>query len=175
MQKRVAVIIANGSEEIEAITPIDVFRRTDAVCDIVSVAELTVTCSHNVKVRADKLIGEVSLSDYDAIVIPGGMPGATNIANCRHVIDGLKVAITKGKVVGAICASPAVVLACNGLLDGVKATCYPAPDFIKMMEKSVYTATDVEVDKNVITANGPRSALAFSLELCKRLGLTPKF
>lgn len=175
MQKRVAVIVANGSEEIEAITPIDVLRRTGASVDVISVNDLVVTCSHDIKVQAEMLASDFNVDNYDGIVIPGGMPGATNIASSKPIVDGLKSALEKGKVVGAICASPAVVLANNGLLDGAKATCYPAPDFIKMMDTAVYTGESVTVDKNIVTANGPRSALEFSLSVCKLLDLTPKF
>ena len=171
---KVAVFIANGSEEIEALTPVDVIRRTGIDCDLISVNEKVVTCSHNVLVTADKRIEEADLSMYDALVIPGGMPGATNIATCKKAVEGIRGAIENGKVVASICASPAVVLADNGLTEGYKTTCYPATQFIQSLGEN-YTGADVEIDRNLITANGPKSALKFSLAICEALNLTPKF
>lgn len=171
---KIAVLIANGSEEIETITPVDIIRRTGATCETVSVNGKTLTCSRGVVIVADKLIEEVSLDDYDGIVIPGGMPGATNIAGCEKAIEGVRTAIKQGKVIASICASPAVVLASNGLIDKRKATCYPAKDFIDKLGES-YTGNSVEVDGNLITANGPESAMEFSLKICEKLNLKPKF
>lgn len=171
---KVAVLIANGSEEIETITPVDVMRRAGISCETVSVSGKTVICSRGVSVVADKVIEEVSLDDYDGIVIPGGMPGATNIAGCEKAVEGVKKAIKQGKLIASICASPAVVLASNGLIENRKATCYPAKDFIDKLGES-YTGNSVEVDGNLITANGPESAMEFSLAICKSLGATPKF
>ena len=172
---KIAVLIANGSEEIETLTPLDIFRRCEnAVCDLISVSGKTPTCSHGVCVCADKEIEKVNLCDYDAVVIPGGMPGATNIANNERVISALKDLRENKKLIASICASPAVVLAKNGLLGGQKATWYPAPAFIELVGEN-YTGSDVEVGDNLITANGPKSAMQFSLEICKALGLKPKF
>ena len=171
--KKVAVIFASGMEEIEAITPVDVLRRAGAQVDVVSIGETEVKGSHNITVVADKLISQVDLNDYDALVIPGGMPGATNIASKIEVLTAIKSALEKGKMVGAICASPAVVLGENGLLNK-KATCYPAEGFVKILGDK-YTGNDVEVCDNLITANGPKSALKFALALATALGINPAF
>ncbi|MBO7345333.1 MAG: DJ-1/PfpI family protein [Clostridia bacterium] len=172
---KIAVLIANGSEEIETLTPLDIFRRCEnAHCDLISVSGKTPTCSHGVCVCADKEIDQVNLYDYDAVVIPGGMPGATNISNDKRVITALKKISESDKLIASICASPAVVLAKNGLLGEQKATCYPAPAFIELMGDN-YTGSDVEVGERLITANGPKSAMQFSIEICKALGLKPKF
>lgn len=172
---KVAVLIANGTEEIEALTPVDVLRRAGVECDLVSVNGTYPIGSHGITVKVDKTIDEVDLMAYGAIVVPGGMPGATNIADNSKVINALKNATQKNKVVAAICASPAVVLAANGLIDGKTATCYPAQAFIEMMSVANYTGADVEVDGNVITANGPKSAMKFALAICETLGVNPKF
>ena len=172
--KKVAIIIADGSEELEVITPLDILRRAEGVkCDLISVGIGTVTCSHALSINADKTIGEVDLNCYDAIVIPGGMPGATNIAKEERVIFALKSMQKAGKIIASICASPAVVLTKSGILEGKKATCYPAPDFISLMGES-YTGADVLVSDNLITANGPKSAFKFALEICKALKVQPK-
>ena len=172
--KKVAVILADGMEELEALTPIDVLRRANVLVDSISVGEQMVTSSHNVKVVADKMLQETDLGNYDCIVLPGGMPGAKNISQNRVVVSAVKNALAQNKLVCAICASPAVILAKHGLLNGYTATCYPASEFISDL-KCAYVEKDVEVCKNLITANGPRSAFSFALEICKALNVTPKF
>lgn len=172
--KKIAVIFADGTEELEALTPVDVLRRAGACVEIVSVSGKTPVGSHDIQIVTDKLVNEVDFSSYDGIVIPGGMPGAINIANDEMVVDALEEMVRDNKLVASICASPAIVLAKHDLLRDKKATCYPAPDFIKALGKS-YTGTDVEIDGNLITANGPKSAMKFSLAICDYLGLTPKF
>ena len=173
---KVAVIIANGTEEIEGLTPVDVIRRCEgAICDIVSVSGEVIKGSHGIEIKADKLASQTDFSCYDCIVIPGGMPGAVNIANDSFVVSALAKAIEGEKVVASICASPAVVLADKGLIKGKKVTCYPAEVFLDKLKECYYTGADVQVDGKLITANGPKSALSFSLEICNALGLTPKF
>ena len=173
MQK-VAVIIANGTEEIEVLTPVDILRRAGVDCDLVSVSGEHPTCSHAVTIKADKTVDQVDFNNYSAIVIPGGMPGAINIANNEKVVDGIRYLLDSGKIVASICASPAVVLGAHGFVKNKKVTCYPANDFIAVLKDSVYTAKDVEVDGNIITANGPKSAMEFSIAVCKVLGVEPK-
>jgi 4-methyl-5(b-hydroxyethyl)-thiazole monophosphate biosynthesis len=173
---KIAVLIANGSEEIELITPIDILRRAGVICDVVSVNDIAVNCSRGVNIIADKLITEICVSEYDGVVIPGGMPGATNISNSEQAINFIKYLLEQGKMVSSICASPAVVLAKHGLINGKKATCFPAQEFIETLKSSgaTYTANGVETDGNIITANGPKSAMEFSMQICAYLGLTPK-
>ena len=172
--KKIAVIFANGTEEIEGLTPVDVLKRAGVEVDIVSVSGKTPIGSHGIQILADKTANEVDFSTYDGIVIPGGMPGAVNISNEALVVDAIEKMMDENKLVAAICASPAVVLASRFLLNGKKSTCYPAPDFIKALG-DLYTGSDVEVDGNLITANGPKSAMKFSLAICEKLGVNPKF
>ena len=172
--KKIAVIIANGTEEIECLTPVDVLRRANATVDLISVSGEYPTCSHNVTVKADKIVENADFSVYDCMVIPGGMPGATNIASTEKVISALKEYKAQGKVIASICASPAVVLKEKNIIENEKATCYPAQAFIDTLGKN-YTGSDVEVCGNLITANGPKSAMKFSLAICEKLGLNPKF
>ena len=171
---KVAVLFADGTEEMEAITPVDVLRRAGAECDIVSVGEKYLTGSHGITIKSDKLIKEIDICSYDAVVIPGGMPGATNIAKCEMAIELIKNVISKGKLVAAICASPAVVLAQNDLLLATSATCFHADCFTSQLGKN-YTGKDVEISDNFITADGPKSALKFSLAISKYLGLDINF
>ncbi len=172
--KKIAVLFADGTEEVEGLTSVDILRRAGAKCDIVSVNGEFLTGSHDIVVKADKLINEIDKTEYDAVVIPGGMPGATNIANNKDAISLIEYAIKNDKLIASICASPAVVLASNGLIKNKKATCYPAGQFIDMIGEN-YTGADVETDENLITANGPKSALKFSLEIVKALDLEINF
>lgn len=171
---KVALLFADGTEEMEAITPVDVLRRAGAECDVVSVGGKYLTGSHGITIKADKLINDIDICSYDAVVIPGGMPGATNIAQNERAIDLIKHIINKGKLVAAICASPAVVLAQNDLLLARSATCFHADCFTSQLGNN-YTGKDVEISDNFITADGPKSALKFSLEIAKYLGLNFNF
>ena len=171
--KKIAVLFAFGTEEIEGITPVDILRRAGAECDIVSVSGKTIVGSHGIQIIADKLIEDINADDYDGVVIAGGMPGATNVSNNASAIEFIKKLNQKGKLVSAICASPAVVLVSHGLING-KATCYPAPQFIELMGDN-YVESDVVTTNNVITANGPKSALKFALEIVKYLKLNIEF
>ena len=170
---KIAVVFANGTEEIEGITPVDVLRRASVDCDIVSVSGGEPVGSHGISIKADLLSNELDMDNYDGIVIPGGMPGATNIANDEYVKNALIKANKEEKMIASICASPAVVLAPLGVLDGKKATSFPASDFVDVLGKA-YTGKNVEIDGHVITANGPKSALEFALKICEYLNVKPK-
>lgn len=172
--KKIAVLFANGTEEIEGITPVDVLRRAGATCDVVSVSGEYPVGSHGITIKAEILIENIDGDSYDAVVIPGGMPGAVNISSNFFAVRFIKKMVDSGKLVCAICASPAVVLARHDLLHGKKATCYPAEDFISSIKfDGEYTGASVERDGNLITANGPKSAMDFSIEIVKALDLTP--
>lgn len=171
---KVAVFFADGTEELEALTPVDLLRRVGASVDIVSVGDEFLTGSHGIIIKADKTIDKAIDCDYDALVIPGGMPGATNIAKNLSAMRMIENAVANKKLIASICASPAVVLASNNLLNGKKATCYPAIEFIKMMGEN-YLESDVVVSENLITANGPKSAFKFALEIISYLGLKTNF
>lgn len=171
---KIAVLFSFGTEEIEALTPVDVLRRAGATVDIVSVSGEYPKGSHDIIVKADKVVEDTDFSEYDAIVIPGGMPGAKIISENGMAMEGIINAIKSNKLVAAICASPAVVLGEHGLIGKNKATCYPADVFIEVLGEN-FTGKDVEVSDNLITANGPKSAMSFALEICKKLNLTPKF
>ena len=173
--KKAVVFLANGFEEIEALTVVDVLRRAGAEVDAVSVCGKEVTGAHGVTVIADKTDDEFDMEKYDAVVLPGGMPGAKILGECRKVVGCAAAFDARHKVVAAICAAPATVLGMNGLLSGRKATCYPAEQFIQVLEGASYTGEDMTTDGNLITANGPKSAMKFALAVCEKLGLKATF
>lgn len=172
--KKIAVLFADGTEELEALTPVDLLRRAGAECKIVSVQNEYLTGSHAITVKSDMNIHDACADDFDAVVIPGGMPGAENISNNALALSFIKDMINKNKLIASICASPAVVLSRNGLLVDRNATCYPAPQFVDILG-ACYTGADVEKDGNYISANGPKSAFKFSLAICEYLGLKINF
>ncbi|CAM9578896.1 unnamed protein product [Chrysoparadoxa australica] len=172
-EKTCLVPIADGSEELEGVTIVDTLVRAGVKVTLASVGpELSVTCSRGVKLTADVLIGDCSDKAYDAVVLPGGMPGATNLRESAALQAILKRHQGGGSLIGAICASPAVVLASLDMLKGKKATCYPAPKFQEMIPNLVTdeaVVVDEEGESRLITSCGPATALSFSLKIAELL------
>ena len=164
--KTILVFLADGFEEIEALTPIDVLRRAGLEVKTVSVMEGPVVVgAHGVPVIADCMFDEINPSHADMLLLPGGMPGATNLD--EH--DGLGSLIQNfaagGKDLAAICAAP-LVLGKRGLLNGKRATCYPG--FESYLEGAIYTAALVEQDGNFITGKGPGAAMDFAFAIVEK-------
>jgi len=165
MSKKVLVVIADGSEELEAVTIIDVLVRAGADVVVASVSNRQITASRGVKIVADALIGDCQNQEYDLIALPGGMPGAEHLRDCAELIELLKKQKEAGRLYAAICASPAVVLQYHGLLEGKKATGYPSANLDlpgRLDEKVV-------VDGNCVTSQGPGTAIEFALKLVELL------
>ncbi len=163
---KILVVIADGSEEIEAVTIIDTLRRAKTEVIVASVNDKQITASRGVRIVADAAIAECTGQKYDLIVLPGGMPGAEHLRDCKELIKMLGEQKQAGRYYAAICASPAVVLQHHGLLEGHKATCYPS--MMDQLKNPVKNAT-VVVDGNCITSQGPATALEFSLKLVELL------
>lgn len=161
MSKTVLVPIANGSEEMEAVCIINILRRAGAQVTVASVADrLTITASQKTKIEADLLIDACDASEFDMIILPGGMPGATNLASSESLLALLTAHVAAGKLYGAICASPAIVLEKHGLLADKKATCYPV--FQDQLSNAVPDDA-VVIDGNCITSQGPATVMPFAL------------
>lgn len=163
MSKSVLVPIADGSEEIEAVTIIDVLRRAGADVTVASVGQRQITASRGVKIVADCLIGECRDRMFDLVVLPGGMPGAEHLRDNEALKEILHRQRDENRPYAAICAAPAVVLEHHGLLEGRQATAHPA--FVDKLSDFRYAESPVVVDGNCVTSRGPGTALAFSLEL----------
>lgn len=169
MTKKVALFIENGSEELEFIAPLDIMRRANLEVDLISANnEDFITSAHNVKIMADKKINEVNnILDYDAIVIPGGMPGSTLLRDNKKIIEFYQTMYNSGKLVAAICAAP-IVLSAAGITDDKEVTSYPG--FDKEISYKHYNSDKaVVIDKNVITAQGPAVAILFGYEIVNYL------
>jgi 4-methyl-5(b-hydroxyethyl)-thiazole monophosphate biosynthesis len=167
MAKKVLVPIADGTEEIEATCIIDTLRRAGADVTVASVDQLQVTASRGVKLVADALIADCANTTYDCIVLPGGMPGAEHLRDSRPLVAKLKEQKASGRLYAAICASPAVVLQDHGLLEGIKATCYPS--FRDKLDPACASNDRVVVDANCVTSQGPGTAIEFALKLVELL------
>jgi len=165
MSKKVLVAIADGTEELEAVTIIDVLRRAEADVTVASVDDMQITASRGVKLVADAVISDCFGTVYDLIVLPGGMPGAEHLRDSKELIDMLKTQAASGRLYAAICASPAVVLKPHGLLENKKATCYPS----LLSDLDNAEQEKVVVDGNCITSQGPGTALEFALKLVELL------
>lgn len=165
--KKILIHLADGFEEIEAMTLVDVLRR--AGCDAVTVsvmAKREVTSARGVTIVADKLFKEVDYAGYDMILLPGGQPGSDNLNQHVGLKKQIKTFHEQGKYIAAICAAP-MVLGGLGILKGKKATCYPGME-TKLIDAAC-TGNSVEVDGNIITGRGPGTALLFSLTLVELL------
>ena len=158
--------LANGFEEVEALAPVDIFRRAGVEIQTVSVTGSEwVESSHGVTIKADvKFEDMYNFDDADMLMLPGGMPGATNLNEHAGVRETLLAHNAKGKHIGAICAAP-MVLGSLGLLKGRKATCYPG--FEKYLEGAEYTAELFTIDGNIITGEGPAATFPYAYEILK--------
>ena len=157
------IFLATGFEEIEAVTTIDILRRGGLNLKTISVTgEKSVEGAHGIPVVADELFENVDFSDAKMLILPGGMPGASNLNNHNGLKKLLSDFRAKNKPIAAICAAP-LVLGNLALLDGKKATCYPG--YENQLGKAVHTGEPVVVDGNIITAKGPGFTIPFGLSI----------
>lgn len=160
---RLAVFFAQGYEEIEALTVIDICRRGGLEADMVSVTEdMEVAGSHGILVRMDKRIEELDFEKYDMLVLPGGMPGTKNLEAHEGLMARVDEFYQKGKYIGAICAAPSI-FGHRGILKGRRACSYPS--FEGHLEGAEVTAGPVEISGNVITSRGMGTAIDFGLAI----------
>ena len=163
----VYVHFADGFEEIEAMTIIDLLRRAGIETETVSITgHLAVTGSHGVKVIADILFEDAVYNNCELIVLPGGLPGAENLAAHEGLREKILSFLNQGKGLAAICAAP-LVLGRAGVLEGKKATCYPG--FEKELKGAEAMPDDVVSDGGVITSRGPATAMPFALAIIESL------
>lgn len=158
------VLLADGFEEIEAVTVIDVLRRGGISVTAASIAGSTVRGARGISLVADAEFEKQNLADYEAVVLPGGMPGAASLRDSLPVREALKRFARDGKIVAAICAAP-IALEAAGLLAGRRATSYPGHE----IPSAVYEEARVVVDGRLVTSRGPGTAMEFSLKLVELL------
>ena len=166
---RVLVPLAQGCEELEAVTIIDLLRRAGIEVVSAGLEEGPVTCSRGVVLVPDTTLDAVLEQDFDMVVLPGGLPGADHLQEDPRMRQLLRRMAEQGRYTAAICAAPKV-LAAAGLLQGRKATSYPGVLESMDLAKTTVLEQPVVVDDKVITSRGPGTAMDFALELIEKLG-----
>ena len=171
MTKQALVPIADGSEEIEAVTIIDVLRRAGVEVTVASVGvgkTKQITAARGTNIVADSFIADCADKAWDLIAVPGGIEGADHLATSEILDQLLRSQAQQGKFYAAICAAPAVVLGSKGLLADKTATSHPR-FYQSLIAKEVDTESRVVVDGNCITSQGPGTAIDFALELVEQI------
>ena len=163
---KVAVILANGFEEIEAISCIDILRRADIEVVMVGLNGIEVIGTHEIKVIADIVLDEIKVSEYDMIVLPGGLPGAKYLSQSEKLSKILNEFDRNNAKIAAICAAPWALKTAGVLSDNY--TCYPGFEE-KIAQDGYINKANVVVDQNIITSKGPATAMEFALQLVKEL------
>jgi protein deglycase len=163
--RHVITILADGFEEIEAVTFIDLLRRAHIQVSVLGLKSYEVRGARDMRIRVDSLLNDFK-DTYDGIILPGGQPGTTNLEKSPVVINKIKDAHAKGLLCAAICAAPSV-LAEAGIIDGYKVTCYPGVD--ERLGDAVFVDMPVVRDRNIITGKGVGTAIDFALELIRYL------
>jgi 4-methyl-5(b-hydroxyethyl)-thiazole monophosphate biosynthesis len=158
------VPLADGFEEIEAVTIVDVLRRASIEVVTAALAASPVRGSHGITVSADVRLDDVLGEEFDAVVLPGGMPGSRTLRDDMRVLGIVKDASRKNKLVAAVCAAP-IVLEAAGVLAGRRATSYPGNE----LSSARYVEERVVVDGQLVTSRGPGTALEFALALVEKL------
>ena len=160
---KTAIFLADGFEEIEALTVVDLLRRANIEISTVSImGRKNVTGSHNITVEADALLEETDFDSLDMLILPGGMPGTTNLADCKALTDKIKEFDEKDKMLCAICAAP-TVFGKLGILKGKKACCFPGRED-DLLGADVQTSS-VTKDGHFITSRGMGTAIDFGLAI----------
>lgn len=163
--KKIGIFMADGCEEIEGLTVVDIVRRAKMEIVMISITgKREVTSSHQVTFLTDALAAEVDYDTLDGIVLPGGMPGTLNLQADETVNKVIRQFATEGRLVCAICAAPSV-LGAAGILEGKCATCHPG--FEEKLTGAKVEEKEVVVDGNVITSRGMGTAIPFALEIVR--------
>ncbi len=165
--KKVLMILAEGFEEIEAIGTADILRRAGLELTIAGLNGLNICGSHNISVTSDALLDNLNAATFDAIVLPGGMPGSNNLKNSEKVLAAVQTIYRQGGIVSAICAAP-IVLAAAGILNDKRITSYPG--FENNFTMAHHTGKMTEIDGNIITGRGPGATYEFAAVVAAALG-----
>lgn len=163
----VYILLADGFEEVEAITPVDALRRARVEVALVGVTGMTVTGSHGVKVAADMALADIDPESCEAIVVPGGLRGVENIKASPEALRAVKACAEAGKYVSAICAGP-TVLASLGITDGKSAVCYPGMEG-EMGSANMRAGASAVTDGSVITGRSAGTAWDFAFAILSAL------
>jgi len=165
--KKILVLLTDGFEEIEAMAVIDILRRAGVDVTIAGVGKAEIASTRNVRVLADTEMSLSNVDEFDGLILPGGEPGATEMAKNELVLELVLSFYNRNKLLGAICAAPKV-FAKAGILSGKKATCYPGTEV--SFDDVTVLEDPVVVDGHIITSRGPATAMNFAYEILNQLG-----
>lgn len=166
MKKSVLIILADGFEEIEALTPIDLLRRAGIDVTVAGLNSTEITGAHSITVKTDVELSKVQDQPFDAVVLPGGMPGTNNLNASDIVHKIVRNSYRENKLVSAICAAP-LVLSDSGILKDKSFTCYPG--FENKITNGNFNDSNIIKDNNIITGKGVGKAIDFSLSIISEL------
>jgi 4-methyl-5(b-hydroxyethyl)-thiazole monophosphate biosynthesis len=168
MTARALITVADGVEDLECVTLIDVLRRAEIEVVVASIeSRRMITCARGTRMIADTMLVDVLAQEFDLIVLPGGMPGAQRLGEHEPLAERLREQAKAGKLFAAICAAPAMALQQFGVLKQRRMTCYPA--FSDRLNGCTFVDQPVVVDGNCITSQGPGTAMEFALTLVEQL------
>ena len=167
----ICIILADGFEEIEALQPADIFKRLGLNVILAGLKDKIVTGAHGFQIIANTLANELSVDDFDAIMLPGGLPGATHLQASDNIRELLVTAHAQNKICAAICAAP-IVLHDSGITKGKTITGYPGCENLAKQPNCRFNGQDVVTEDNIITAIGMGKAHLFAFEIAKALGIT---
>lgn len=167
--KKIALIISEGFEELEAITVIDLLRRANIEVEILGLNNIQLTGSRGVTIVCDEVYDYYTSLEYDGVVLVGGMSNSISLSQDDSVLKLLREYMDRGKLVAGICATPALVFSKAGILNGKTATCYPD---VALSSNMMGTFVDEEcvVCENLITSQSPDTAMEFALTIINYLG-----
>lgn len=163
---QVAVLLADGFEEIEAVTIVDVLRRADVQVRTLALKNKSVRGAHGITMEADALFEQEQGLNWDLVVLPGGQPGANTLRDDPRVASLIERQLGQNRKVAAICAAP-IALGVHGMLKGRRATCYPG--FEDQLHEAKLALDPVVVDHDITTSRGPGTAMSFALSLVEQL------
>ena len=165
------MILAPGFEELEAVGTADVLARLGIDVTFAGLDAVKISGSHNISINAPCKLADLSAAEYDGVILPGGLPGSTNLLNSDLVIRWIKDMKSSGKITAAICAAP-IVLAKAGVLTSGKFTMYPG--FDSYLNGLQYTDALAEADGKVVTGKGPGAVFAFAAKIAEAAGFGSK-
>ena len=162
-----AIRLADGFEESEALITVDILRRANMIVDTITINDdKTVTGSHDIKIVTDLTLDEADIEQYGGLILPGGMPGVTNLQTDGRVLDAISSFNDEGKYLFAICAAPSILVK-EGILDDQYYTCYPG--FQVEDSSAIYSDENVVIDKNIITGKAMGATFDFALSIVHKL------
>lgn len=160
------IFLADGFEEVEALTAVDILKRAEIEIETVGIGKSSVIGAHKIQVTTDWTDSEININNINLVILPGGMPGSLNLQKSEVVNRALDNTLENGGIIGAICAAP-FILGERGDLEGKNAVCYPG--FEDKLKGANIKDTKVCVDGNIITAVGVGAAIEFALKICEKI------